>query len=71
MKHKLEMCRWASLDDGIGVWVRLKQGSDWTLTEYPSWRSENHYVVDDQHAEQRKQYIDEEIKNETSCSRNM
>ena len=64
MTHKKEIIRWASSHNNTQVWYKFKQpiaGNDdkWYLTTYcPSWRSDCHYVVDDEWAEIRKAVID-------------
>jgi len=55
--HELEMIRFAQSPEGTLCWVKdSKYG--WITTGVPVWSVDNHYIVDDVHAELRKLQID-------------
>jgi len=58
MTHEKEIIRWAKSPDGTGVWEK-REGGDWNLKSVVSWNPKSIYIVNDKHAEVRKQWIDE------------
>lgn len=64
MTHKDEICRWSKCKDGTKVWYRVKESKDkkWRKIRVPSWKEHNYYVIDDEWAEIRKQFIDDKSK---------
>lgn len=62
MTHEKEICRWAKMPDGTNVWVKDIAIGKWELTDNPKWLAERIYIVDDEHAELCKQFIDDKSK---------
>ncbi len=56
--HRREINRWADRPDGTNVWYREKRHTEWVKVVEPGWYNNFHYIVDDEHSEIRKQFID-------------
>ena len=59
-----EMERLSHLPHGTSVWTRDFLGK-WYKTGAPSWTLGKVYVVDDEHAEERKTKIDRKLQNDS------
>ena len=57
-KHKNEMIRFANTEKGTAVWFKHKVINRWKKTYHPFWEEDIIYIVDDEHAELRKESID-------------
>ena len=56
-KHKLEMQRYASSQEGTEVWYKHDNGA-WRLVSNPFWNEDITYIIDDEWAKLRKAQID-------------
>ena len=56
--HKNEIHRLADAEAGTHVWLRSKDNNQWYLDKALAWLDTYHYIVDDEWAEIRKFFID-------------
>ena len=63
-KHKEEIIRWANSPRSTRVWYRGIR-FHWYPLANPTWSEASHYIVDDEFAEIRKQFIDDYSKIQT------
>lgn len=61
--NKEEVIRWLDAQDGTAVWVKGAGYDVWSKVCNPTFELKNAiYIVDDEHAELRKQFIDDRSK---------
>jgi hypothetical protein len=57
--HKEEMIRFANSPDGTLVWCKLPTNTLWCTRDAPIWDKDLVYIIDDEYATLRKQFIDD------------
>jgi hypothetical protein len=57
--HKEEMIRFANSPAGTKVWCKSNANGMWGKLKMPSWDENSSYIVDDEFAELRKQFVDD------------
>lgn len=58
MTHCNEIKKWADCPNGTRVWS--KHSGEWRSVFYPFWTPEKTYIIDDEYAEARKFFVDNE-----------
>lgn len=54
MTHSEEIKYWAEHPDNTQVWRKLSDDTEWELVEFPQWRKNHKYIVNNEWAELRK-----------------
>ncbi len=60
--HKEEMIKFANSPVGTIVWCKMPTDELWDVTTLPSWDKDLIYILDDEYASLRKQFVDDKTQ---------